>query len=114
MGPFPSSCNNRDKLVMVDYGFKSVETIPTLTSDSKTVIRLFKRVIFPRFGIPKAVISDSGSHFIEWQFENPHRKYGIIHEVAMLHHPQTNRQVKTSNGEIKSILKKIVSGTRKD
>lgn len=114
MGPFPSSCNNKYILVAVDYVSKWVEAIPSPTSDAKTVVKLFKKVIFPRFGIPRAVISDGGSHFIERQFESILRKYGVTHKVATPYHPQTSVQVEVSNREIKSILEKTVSRSRKD
>ncbi|XP_060170690.1 uncharacterized protein LOC132601630 [Lycium barbarum] len=41
-------------------------------------------------------------------------KYGVKHRVAMLYHPQTSRQVKISNREIKSILAKTVNANKTD
>jgi len=114
MGPFPSSCNNKFILVAVDYVSKWVEAIPSPTCDAKTVIKLFKKVIFPRFGVPRVFISDGGSHFIERQFENLLKKYGVNHRVATPYHPQTSGQVEISNSEIENILEKTVSTTRKD
>jgi Integrase zinc binding domain len=64
MGPFPSSYGNKFILVAVDYIFKWIEAIACPAADSKVVKRLFKKVIFPRFGVPRVVISDGGSHFI--------------------------------------------------
>ena len=63
MGPFPSSLGNKYILVMVDYVSKWVEAMPTLTNDAKVVKNMLKKVIFPRFGTPRALISDGGSHF---------------------------------------------------
>ena len=114
MGPFPLSYGNRYILVAVDYVSKWVEAVASPTCDAKTVIKLFRSIIFPRFGVPKAVISDGGSHFIEKQFENLLRRYGVKHKVATPYHPQTNGQAEISNREIKSILEKTVSTSRKD
>ncbi|XP_042423487.1 uncharacterized protein LOC122011124, partial [Zingiber officinale] len=52
--------------------------------------------------------------FIEKQFENLLRRYGVKHKVATPYHPQTNGQAEISNREIKSILEKTVSTSRKD
>ena len=41
-------------------------------------------------------------------------KYGVIHKVATLYHPQTSGQVELNNREIKQILEKTVSPDRKD
>jgi transposase InsO family protein len=90
MGHFPSSCNNKFILVAMDYVFKWVEAISNPTADSKVVQRLFKKVIFPRFGVLKTVISDEGSHFINRKLNNLLKKYGVTHKVATPYHPQTS------------------------
>lgn len=67
-----------------------------------------KRLFFPMFRVPRDVIRDGGSHFIEWQFENLLKKYGVTHKIAMLYHPQTSGQAEISNREIKGILEKVI------
>ena len=42
------------------------------------------------------------------------RKYGIKHIMSLAYHPQTNGQAKIFNREIKKILEKTVSSSRKD
>lgn len=54
----------------VDYVSKWVEALASPTNDAKVVLKMFKKVIFPRFGIPRVVINDGGSHFINKVFEN--------------------------------------------
>ncbi|CAM8877970.1 unnamed protein product [Rhodiola kirilowii] len=114
MGPFPPSYGNQYILVAVDYVSKWVEAVATPTCDAKVVIKMFQKVIFPRFGVPKTVISDGGSHFKERNFETLLKKYGVNHKIGTPYHPQTSGQVEISNREIKSILEKIVSSHRKD
>ncbi|CAM8950384.1 unnamed protein product [Rhodiola kirilowii] len=114
MGPFPSSYGNQYILVAVDYVSKWVEAVASPTCDAKVVMKLFKKIIFPRFGVPRTVISDGGSHFKERHFEALLRKYGVNHKVATPYHPQTSGQVEISNREIKAILEKTVGSSRKD
>ncbi|RVX03412.1 Retrovirus-related Pol polyprotein from transposon 17.6 [Vitis vinifera] len=66
------------------------------------------------FGVPKAIISDGGTHFCNKPFEALLAKYGIKHKVATPYHPQTSGQVELANREIKNILMKVVNTNRKD
>jgi len=70
--------------------------------------------IFTRFGTPRAIISDEGTHFCNMQFEALLSKYGVRHKRALTYHPQTNGQTEVSNREVKQILQKTVSNSRKD
>ncbi|XP_059311714.1 uncharacterized protein LOC132063262 [Lycium ferocissimum] len=70
--------------------------------------------IFTRFGTPRAIISDGGSHFCNKAFAGLMKKYGVKHRVATPYHPQTSGQVEVSNREIKSILAKTVNANRTD
>jgi hypothetical protein len=114
VGPFPSSCSNEYILVAVDYVSKWVEAIASPKADGKTVIKFLKRNIFSRFGTPRVLISDGGSHFCNSQLKKALEHYGVRHKVASPYHPQTNGQAEVSNREIKRILEKTVSTSRKD
>ncbi|GJZ84014.1 reverse transcriptase domain-containing protein [Tanacetum coccineum] len=65
MGPFPSSRGNKYILVAV----------------------------FARFGTPRAIISDRGTHFCNDQFAKVMLKYGVTHLLSIAYHPQTSGQV---------------------
>ena len=114
MGPFPTSYGHTYILVGVDYVSKWVEAIPCKTNDHRVVLKFLKGNIFSRFGVPKAIISDGGSHFCNKPFENLMAKYGVKHKVATPYHPQTSGQVELANREIKTILMKVVNTNRKD
>ncbi|CAM8910790.1 unnamed protein product [Rhodiola kirilowii] len=114
MGIFPSSYGNQYILVVVDYVSKWVEALASPTCDAKVVTKLVKKTIFPRFGVPRIITSDGGSHFEEKNFEALIHKYGVRHKMTMPYHPQTSGQVEISNREIKAILMKTVGSSRRD
>ena len=114
MRPFPSSYNNKYILVAVDYVSKWVEAVALPTNDSNQVVKFLRKNIFTRFGTPKAIISDGGSHFCNKLFAGLLAKYGVKHKISTPYHPQTSGQVEVSNREIKRILEKVVKPTRKD
>ncbi|CAN6562572.1 unnamed protein product [Malus baccata var. baccata] len=114
MGPFPSSHGFVYILLAVDYVSKWVEARATRTNDSKVVADFVKTNIFARFGMPRVLISDGGSHFCNRTIEALLKKYGVTHKVATPYHPQTSGQAEVSNKEIKQILEKTVGPNRKD
>ena len=114
MGPFPVSFGFIYILLAVDYVSKWVEAKATRTDDSKVVVDFVRSQIFCRFGIPRAIISDQGSHFCNRRIEALMRKYSVLHKVSTPYHPQTNGQAEVSNREIKHILEKTVQPNRKD
>ncbi|CAN6712617.1 unnamed protein product [Malus baccata var. baccata] len=100
--------------LLVDYVSKWVEARATRTNDSKMVADFVNTNIFARFGMPRVLISDGGSHFCNRTIEALLKKYGVTHKVATPYHPQTSGQAKVSNREIKQILEKTVGPNRKD
>nr|GEX46101.1 reverse transcriptase domain-containing protein [Tanacetum cinerariifolium] len=91
MGPFPSSKGNKYILVAVDYLSKWVEANALPTNDARVVVRFLKS-LFSRFGTPKAIISDRGTHFYNDQFSRVMAKYGVTHHLSTTYHPQTSGQ----------------------
>ncbi|CAN6576693.1 unnamed protein product [Malus baccata var. baccata] len=114
MGHFPSSNGFMYILLAVDYVSKWVEAKATRTNDSKVVADFIRTNIFARFGMPRVIISDGGSHFCNRTIEALLRKYNVNHKVSTPYHPQTNGQAEASNREIKQILEKTIGPTRKD
>ena len=93
---------------------KWVEAIPTRKNDHHTVISFLKENILSRFGTPKAIISDRGTHFCNCPFESLRKKYGVNHKIALAYHPQSNGQEELANREVKHILEKTVNTSQKD
>ena len=114
MGPFPSSFGNLYILLAVDYVSKWVEAKATRTDDSRVVAGFLKENIFSRFGIPKALISDQGTHFCNKTVSALLKKYHVTQRVSTAYHPQSNGQAEVSNRQIKGILEKTVAPNRKD
>ena len=114
MGLFPSSYNNLYILLAVDYVSKWVEAIPTRTNDAKVVAQFLRSHIFSRFGTPRALITDNGTHLCNKVIDKVLQKYGVRHRTSLAYHPQSNGQAEVSNREIKSILEKTVNSSRKD
>ncbi|XP_047942950.1 uncharacterized protein LOC125189754 [Salvia hispanica] len=114
MGPFPKSGEYQYILLAVEYVSRWVEEIPSKTNNSKVVTAFVRKNNFCRFGTPRALISDEGSHFNNMWLDNVLDKYGVKHRFTSPYHPQANGQTELANREIKSVLQKTVSTNRKD
>nr|GEU54946.1 reverse transcriptase domain-containing protein [Tanacetum cinerariifolium] len=92
MGSFSSSKGNKYILVAVDYLSKWVEAKALPTNDARVVCKFLKN-LFARFGTPRAIISDQGTHFCNDQFAKVMLKFSVTHRLATPYHPQTSGQV---------------------
>nr|GEU45167.1 reverse transcriptase domain-containing protein [Tanacetum cinerariifolium] len=111
MGPFPNSKGNKYILVDVDYLSKWVEAKALPTNDARVVVKFLKS-LFSRFGTPKAIINDRGTHFCNEQFVKVMSKYGVTHRLSTAYHPQTSGQVEVTNRGLKRILERTIGENR--
>ena len=52
------------------------------------VVRQFLQKLFSRFRMPRAIISDGGTHFCNRNIEALLARYGVKHKIATPYHPQ--------------------------
>ncbi|GJT16978.1 reverse transcriptase domain-containing protein [Tanacetum coccineum] len=85
--------------------FDAAKALPT--NDARFVV-MFLKSLFARFGTPRAIINDRGTHFCNDLFAKVMSKYGVTHHLATAYHPQTSSQVEVSNRGLKCILERTV------
>ena len=88
-------------IVVVDYVSKWVEVIALANNEEKSVTSFLKKNMFSRFGTPRAIISDGGSHFCNKLFKGLLEKYGVCHNMDTPYHPKISGQVDVANKGIK-------------
>ncbi|GKA71090.1 reverse transcriptase domain-containing protein, partial [Tanacetum coccineum] len=98
-------------VVAVDYLSKWVEAKALPTNDARVVVKFLKS-LFSRFGAPRAIISDRGTHFCNDKFARVMSKYGVTHRLSTPYHPQTSGQVEVTNRGLKRILERTVRENR--
>ncbi|GJX84418.1 putative reverse transcriptase domain-containing protein [Tanacetum coccineum] len=87
------------------YLFKAkAQALPT--NDARVVVTFLKK-LFCRFGMPKALISDRGTHFYKIM-EKTMKRYGVNHRLSTSYHPQISGQVENTNKTLKRIFEKTV------
>ncbi|GJZ68317.1 reverse transcriptase domain-containing protein [Tanacetum coccineum] len=81
LGTITDTRGNMYILVAVDYLSKWVEAKALRTNDARVVVKFLKS-LFARFGTPRAIISDHGTHFCNDKFAKVMSKYGVTHRLS--------------------------------
>ena len=90
----------------VDYLSKWVEAKALPTNDARVVVKFLKS-LFSRFGTPRAIISDEGTHFCNKIFDGLLAKYGVRHKwrtkfgAVDLLDEKTGRKFKVNGQQVK-------------
>ena len=69
-----------------------MEAIACPRNDANVVVGFVQRNILSRFGAPRKIINDEGSHFSNKLFAKLRGRYGIKHVMGLVYHPQSNGQ----------------------
>nr|GEW05175.1 reverse transcriptase domain-containing protein [Tanacetum cinerariifolium] len=80
--------------------------------DDPFLFKIYADQVIRRFGTPRAIISNRGTHFCNDQFAKVMLKYGVTHRLATTYHPQTSGHVEVSNRGLKRILERTVGENR--
>ena len=95
-------------IVAVDYFTKWDEAIPTYVKDGKTTALFLFNHVIARFKIPRAIMTDHGSHFQNKMMEEISVKLGFYHDNSTSYYPQANGQVEAINKVLKTMLQQMV------
>ena len=94
-------------LAAAEYFTKWVEAIPLKKATGVAIANFIRGHIITRFGIPKRLISDNGTPFINKDMKGLTETYCIKHERFTPYYPQGNGQAKATNRVMLKILKKM-------
>lgn len=116
VGPIVSTSSKRNQFIIVaiEYLTKWAEAKGVKCLDSKqTIIFLYENII-ARFGSPKILISDRGTHFLNENVKEITSIFTIQHRKTTPYHLQTSGRAKWMNQTLVRILHKTVVNNKKD
>jgi len=108
----PSVVNHRYIIVVVDYFTKWAEAMLTYKNDSDTVALFLFNQVISRFGIPREIVTDHGSHFQNQLISELALKLVFCQENLSPYYPQANGQVEAVNKTPKTILQWTIDKSR--
>jgi transposase InsO family protein len=105
LGPFPRAVGGyRFLFVAIDKFTKWPEATPVVNITQGAVVA-FLRSIVCRFGVPSRIITDNGTQFTSWLFQEYCEGIGTHLCFASVAHPRSNGQAERANTEILRGLK---------
>ncbi|RMC16813.1 hypothetical protein DUI87_06066 [Hirundo rustica rustica] len=103
----PRKGGYRYLLVLTDTFSGWPEAFPTRTAKAQEVTKVLLQEVIPRFGVPAAISSDRGPHFISKIVQQISRHLGIDRELHTPYHPQSSGQVEKMNHLIKQKIVRL-------
>ena len=114
VGPLPrTSRGNRFILVINDYATRYPEAIPLRNVTAKKVAEVLID-LFARYGIPEEIITDQGTNFTSSLLGELYQFVGIKAIRTSPYHPQTDGLVERFNRTLKSMLRRVLAGEKRN
>jgi len=98
VGPLPITREgNRYIVVAMDYFSRWPEARPLKMANADTVATFLYEEIICRFGAPRILQSDRGTHFVNELIQRLTKRFRIKHSLSSPYHPQSNGLVERFN-----------------
>ncbi|XP_028085945.1 protein NYNRIN-like [Camellia sinensis] len=99
-------------LTVIEVGTKWVEAIQMRKADGAGVTNFIRENIICRFGIPKVMLSDNRTPFVNCHVERLLDDSQIKHHKYTTYYPHGNRQAEATNKTLIRILSKMMDEAR--
>src|SRR6266498_1593018 len=108
VGPLTeTSRGNKYIVVAIDYFTKYPEVRALANANARNVANFIYEDIICRYGCPRKIISDRGTHFNNQVIEKLLERFKIRHNLSTPYHPKTNGLVKRFNKTLYESLAKL-------
>jgi transposase InsO family protein len=83
----------RYNITATKYLTRWTEAIPVKDWNTKTTTHLLFKQVITRFGCPRILMSDQGTHFIDNTIKAMTEEFEVYHQKSTPYHPQANGTV---------------------
>ena len=114
MGLSPPASQRGNKYIISLTDILSKFVVPKAVRDNsaQTVVRFLKEDVISKFGTPRCILTDNGTHFTSAVTNELFKQIGATHLYSTPYHPQTNGQIERYNSTLDAKIA-ILSNARK-
>ncbi|GLV43251.1 hypothetical protein CBL_21409 [Carabus blaptoides fortunei] len=105
MGPYPTTARRKKFIfVVTDVFTKWTEAFALASSEATCLIQAMETEVLPRWGYPRAILSDNGRQFINQEWQNACRRWKCERWTTAIYNPRAN-PAERRNREVKKGLR---------
>ena len=115
-GPISPTTKNGNKYIisLTDVLSKFVITKATRDCTATTAARFIIDEVILKYGTPKCILTDNGTHFTASMMSELFNKIGVTHLYSTPYHPMTNGQIERYNATMDSKIAALSNEKRTD
>ena len=115
-GPITPASRRGNKYIIsiTDILSKFAIAKPVRDCTADTAARFLQEEVICKYGTPKCVLTDNGTHFTSIMMEHPLQRLGITHLYATPYHPQTTGQIERFNSTMDAKIAALSNQYRSD
>lgn len=105
---------NRYIISLTDVMSKFVITKAVRDATATTAARFLTEEVILKYGTPKCILTDNGTHFTAEMMNQLFKKLGVVHLYSTPYHPMTNGQIERYNSTMDSKIAALSNYKRTD
>lgn len=109
-----TSRGNRYIIAITDVLSKFVITRAVRDCTGDTAARFLKEDVICKYGTPKCILTDNGTHFTSAMMNSLLKELGVTHLYSTPYHPQTNGQIERYNSTMDAKIATLANARKTD